>query len=190
MNRIAIVGQIGSGKSYVAKLLGFPIFDADLEVNKIYKKNYNCFSKIKKKIPKFIKSFPIEKKEILTSILNDQRNLKIITKIVHPIVHKKMLNFVKKNKNKKAIVLDIPLYFENKINKKKDIIIFVDAKKNKIKKRLKKRKNFNRKLFNKFNNIQLPIDYKKKKSHYVIKNDFTKRTVLKYVRNILDKIKK
>ena len=190
MNRIAIVGQIGSGKSYVAKLLGFPIFDADLEVNKIYKKNYKCFSKIKKKIPKFIKSFPIEKKEILTSILTDKRNLKKITKIVHPIVHKKMLNFFKKNKNKKAIVLDIPLYFENKINKKKDIIIFEDAKRNKIKKRLKKRKNFNQKLFNKFNNIQLPIDYKKKKSHYIIKNDFTKRTVLKYVRNILDKIKK
>ena len=43
MIRIATVGEIGSGKSYVAKLLGFPIFNADIEVSKIYKKNYKCF---------------------------------------------------------------------------------------------------------------------------------------------------
>ena len=143
MNRIAIVGEIGSGKSYVAKLMGFPIFNADSEVNKIYKNNYKCFLKIKKKIPKFIKSFPIKKEEILKAILTDIKNLKKISQVVHPIVRSNMRIFIKKNKKKKAIILDIPLYFENKIEKKKDIILFVDAKKNLINNRLKKRNNFN-----------------------------------------------
>ncbi len=49
MIRIAIVGNIGSGKSYVAKLLGFPVFNADSEVVKIYKDNYKCFKQLKKK---------------------------------------------------------------------------------------------------------------------------------------------
>ena len=138
MIRIATVGGIGSGKSYVAKLLGFPIFNADIEVNRIYRNNYKCFIQLKKKLPKFIKSYPIKKSEIIKAILANNNNLKKITKTVHPIIKSNMLNFIKKNKKKKAIVLDIPLYFENKINKKGDIIIFVDSKKTQINSRLKK----------------------------------------------------
>ena len=39
MIKIALVGEIGSGKSYLAKLFNYPIFDADLEVARIYKKD-------------------------------------------------------------------------------------------------------------------------------------------------------
>ena len=39
MKRIGILGDIGSGKTYVAKCFGFPVFNADLEVAKIYKNN-------------------------------------------------------------------------------------------------------------------------------------------------------
>ena len=96
--------------------------------------------------------------------------------------------FLKKNKNRKFIILDIPLLLENKINKKNDILIFVHSKKHEVLRRLKKRKNFNEKLFRKFSNIQLSLDYKKKKSQFMIKNDFTKKTVSKYVKNILKRI--
>ena len=64
MIRIGIIGDIGSGKSYVAKQFGFPVFDADIEVNKIYKKNRKCFKKLKKAFPNHIFSFPIKKKEL------------------------------------------------------------------------------------------------------------------------------
>ena len=49
MIKIGIIGDIGSGKSFVSKQFGFPIFNADKEVNKIYKKNKNCFKNLKKK---------------------------------------------------------------------------------------------------------------------------------------------
>ena len=116
MIKIAVVGKIGAGKSYVAQSFGIPVFNADKEVSKIYEKNINFFKKLKKQIPKYIKTYPIKKKEILKSILTNKQNLKKITKIIHPIVRKKMISFLKTHKNKKAIVLDIPLYFENKIN--------------------------------------------------------------------------
>ena len=190
MIRIAIVGNIGSGKSYVAKLLGFPIFNADSEVVKIYKDNYKCFKQLKKKIPKFIKSYPIKKSEISKAIFANKNNLKKITKTVHPIVRSNMLNFIKKNKKKKAIVLDIPLYFENKINKKGDVIIFVEAKKSEINNRLKKRPNFNFKIFNKLKKIQLPVHYKKKKANFIIKNNFKNVSLKKNVKIIRKKILK
>ena len=188
MIRIGILGDIGSGKSYVANNLGFPVFDADYEVAKLYKKNKKIFLKLKKILPKNIKSFPIEKKEITKAILEKKGNLKKIVEIVHTEVRKKMNLFFKKNKSKKFVVLDVPLLLENNLNKKSDILIFVDSKKSDILKKLKKRKNFNKELFNKFKKIQFSSQYKMKKSHFVIKNDFTKKTLKKSVKLILNKI--
>jgi dephospho-CoA kinase len=74
---------------------------------------------------------------------------------------------------------------ENKINDKKDILVFVDSKKSEILKRLKKRKNFNLKIFQKFKDIQLSSNYKKKKSHFIIKNDFKKKSVKTGINNVL-----
>ena len=190
MIRIAIVGNIGSGKSFVAKSFGLPVFNADKEVSLIYKKNKFFFKKLNKKIPKFIKSFPIDKKEILSCILANNKNLKIITKIIHPIVRKKMNLFIKKNKKKRAIVLDIPLYLENRLNKKGDIIIYVDAKQNLINKRLRERSNYNKKLLKKFKKIQLKSNLKKKKSNYKIANNFNSQVLKKAVNNLKFKILK
>ena len=190
MIKIGILGDIGSGKSYVAKSFGYPVFNADYEVAKLYKKNKKIFVKLKKILPKNIKSFPIEKKEITEAILQKKGNLKKIIKIVHTEVRKKMNLFFKKNKSKKFVVLDVPLLLENKLNKKSDILIFVDSKKSDILKKLIKRKNFNKELFNKFKKIQLSSQYKMKKSHFVIKNDFTKKTLKKSVKLILNKILK
>ena len=131
MIRIGIVGDIGSGKSYVARKFGFPVFDADSEVKKIYKKSKKCYKKLKKTFPKHIFSFPINRKELSRAILKDKNNVKKINKIIHPEVRLRMNKFLNKNKKKKAVVLDIPLLLEGKINKKKDILVFVEAKKKK-----------------------------------------------------------
>ena len=189
MIRIGILGNIGSGKSYVAKNLGYPVFDADYEVAKLYKKNKKIYLKLKKILPTNIKSFPIEKKEVAEAILQKKGNLKKIIKIVHTEVRKKMNFFLKKNKNKKFVVLDIPLLLENNLNKKGDVLIFVDSKKSDILKKLKKRKNFNKKLFDIFRKIQFSSKYKMKKSHFIIKNDFTKKTININIKAILRKIK-
>ena len=100
-------------------------------------------------------------------------------------VRKKMNFFLKKNKNKKFVVLDIPLLLENKLNKKGDILIYVDSKKSDIFKKLIKRKSFNKKLFNKFKKIQFSSQYKMKKSNFIIKNDFTKKTINNNINKIL-----
>ena len=188
MIRIGILGDMGSGKSYVANSFGYPVFNADNEVSKLYKKNKIIFKKLNKKLPNHILSFPIDKLEVTKAILTNKSNLKKIIKIVHDEIRKKMKLFIKKNKNKKIVVLDIPLLLENKIKNKSDILVFVESKKEDIEKRIKKRLNFNRKLFNKFKRIQYSKSYKKSKSDFIIKNDFTKKSVKKSIRSILDKI--
>jgi len=189
MIRIGILGDIGSGKSYIAQNFGYPVFNADYEVAQLYQKDKNIFNKLKAKLPKYINSFPIEKKEISDAILSNNNNLKKIVKIVHFEIRKKLNNFIKSNKHKKIVILDIPLLLENKINKKNDILVFVQSKKPSIIKNLKKRKNFNKKLLKKFKEIQLPLNYKKKKSHFIIKNNFTKKSIIDDIKGILKEIK-
>ena len=188
MIRIALVGDIGSGKSYVAKNFGYPVFNADIEVGNLYKKNKKIFHKLKKILPKYFHLFPINKKEVLKAILANRTNLRKIVKIIHLEVRKKLFIFLKKNKNKKIVVLDVPLLLENNINKRNDILIFVESNKSKILKRLKKRINYNKKLIEKFKKIQLSLDYKKKKSDFIIKNNFTNSSTKKDINNILKQI--
>ena len=188
MIRIAVLGGIGSGKTYIAKLFNFPVFNADLEVAKIYKNNKQCFKKLKKKLPEYFLSFPVKKDQIIKAIKNNEENLKEITKIIHPEIRKKMYIFLKNNKKNKAVVLDIPLFLENRLNKKSDILIFIQSNKSETIKRLKKRDNFNIDLFKKFKKIQLPLSFKKNKSNYIIKNNFRKKPARQRVERILKKI--
>jgi dephospho-CoA kinase len=188
MIKIGILGEIGSGKSHIAKCFGYPVFNADNEVSKLYKKDKKIFGKLTKILPKYFYSFPIKKICVSNAILANNSNLKKIITIVHLEIRRKMNIFLKKNKNKKIVILDIPLLLENKLNNKKDILIFVKSRKTDILKRLKKRKNFNKELLNKFRDIQLPLDYKKKKSHFIIVNNFTKKSVNKDIRSIIKKI--
>ena len=189
MIKIGILGDIGSGKSYVAQNFGYPVFNADYEVAKLYRQNKNIFNKLKIRLPKYIHSFPINKTEIINAILANKQNLKKIINVIHFEIRKKMNEFLIKNKNRKIVILDIPLLLENKINKKEDILVFVQSKRSFILKNLKKRKNFNKKLMKKFKAIQLPISYKKEKSHFIIKNNFTKKSVNDGIKNILRKIR-
>ena len=116
MIRIGILGDIGSGKSYIAKKFGYPVFNADIEVAKLYKKEKKIFIKLKKILPKYFNFFPVDKKEVSRAILADKSNLRKIVKIIHQEIRKNLNVFLKKNRNKRIIILDIPLLLENKIN--------------------------------------------------------------------------
>jgi dephospho-CoA kinase len=165
MIRIGVVGAIGSGKSYVSKSFGFPLFNADAEVAKLYKKDKKIFIKLKKVLPKYFDSFPVKKKEVADAILANNINLKKIIKIIHTSIKKKLQNFLNINKKNKVVILDIPLLLENKSNKQKDVVIFVQSKQSIINKNLKKRKGYNKKLLNRFKNIQLSLNHKKRNTN-------------------------
>ena len=182
------MGDIGSGKSFVAKNFGYPVFNADQEVSKLYEKNFNVYQKLKKILPKYIFEFPINKMQLSNAILANNSNLKNIIEIVHKEIRNKLRSFLNKNKNKEFVILDIPLLLENKINKKEDILVYVESGKTEILRNLKKRKNFNARIINKFKKIQLPLAYKKKHSTFVIKNKFTKKSVKNGIEKILKTI--
>ena len=183
-----MIGGIGSGKSFIAKLFRCPVFNADKEVEVIYKKSRNCFKKLKKKLPKFVKTFPVRKKELIAAINANKDNLKKISSVVHPIVRQQMRKFLKKNRNEMMVILDIPLLVENKLNKPGDILIFVKAKKHKILERIKKRENFNKEIVKKLKKNQTGLFTKMKLSNFVVDNNFPPSIMNKKIKFLKKKI--
>ena len=188
MIRVGMMGGIGSGKSFIAKLFKYPVFNADEEVNRIYRKDKKCFFKLKKKIPNFIKSFPVKKKHLINAIKNDKKNLVKISSIVHPIIRKRMKVFLKKNKKSKLVVLDVPLLIENKLNKKDDILLFVKSEKKKILKRLKKRANYDSNVLKSLKENQTFLLRKRKLADYIVDNNFTESIMKKKINFLKKKI--
>ncbi len=188
MIRIAVIGDIGSGKSFFAKQLHIPLFCADEVVQSLYSNSKSLFTKFKKVFPKNLEKFPIKKSELINIISKNTKNLKKIIKIVHPIVRKEMKLFLRKNKNKKAIVLDIPLFLESKLDLETDILVFIDADQKKIFSKLKKRKNFNLKIFKFLKSLQIPVHIKKEKADFVVKNNFNSAKMKKEAKILIDKI--
>ena len=188
MIRIGIIGGIGSGKSFISKLFKSPVFNADREVDILYKNSLECYAKLSKKLPKFVKSFPISKIQLIKAINSDKKNLIKISSVVHPLIRKKMKLFLNKNKKSKMVILDIPLLIENKLYNKKDIIIFVKSNQNKVINRLKKRKNYNKKIISNLKKNQANLLRKRKLANYVVDNNFSPNIMRKKINLIKNKI--
>ena len=188
MIRAAVIGSIGSGKTFVAKLFKCPVFNADDEVKKIYKTNKVCFNKLKKILPSHIKSFPIKKRELVEAISEDKKNLKKISYIVHPLVRQKMNFFLEKNKKKKLVLLDVPLLIENNLNEEGDILIFIKSKKSKILKRLSKRENYDKNILKILKENQTVLLKKKKLANYIIYNNYSLKIMEKKIKYLKHKI--
>ena len=188
MIRIGIIGGIGSGKSFISKLFKSPVFNADREVEILYKNSLECYKKLRKKLPKFVKSFPVSKSQLIKAINEDKKNLKKISSVVHPLVRKKMKLFLNKNKKSKIIILDIPLLIENKLYNKKDILIFVKSKQNNVINRLKKRKNYNTKILLNLRKNQTKLLKKRKLANYIVDNNFSVNIMRKKINSLKNKI--
>ena len=190
MIKICVVGSIGSGKTYISKLLAgkkFPIFNADEEVSNVYKQK-SIFAKLKKTLSKYIASYPIDKQELIQAISSNQNNLKKIIKIVHPEVRKKMKLFLQKNKSKKVVLMDIPLLLENKLHEPEDVIICIDANQKLLDAKLKQRPSYNKKMISILRKIQLPIEEKKLLADFVLVNNYNKKTMQLRVKELLGRI--
>ena len=154
MIKIAITGNIGSGKSTITRIvreLGFKVFDSDQEVDKAMTKK-DLINKIseefKSKIPGLIKRNKIDKVKLGEFVFSNTKELKKLEQIVHPKVWESKEKFFDKNCNELVVFLDIPLLFEKKLQSNYDFIIrtFVSSKVQK--ERVLKRKNMTQVKFN------------------------------------------
>ena len=186
MIKIGITGSLASGKTTASKILSHrrgPLFSADKAVNELYKSS-NFRSLISKKF-KIVNNGQI-KKSIKKLVIENNKDLVKLEKIIHPIVRKKMKKFSSKNKNEKILFYEIPLLIENKLMKYFDVIIFIKSRK-KIRLKRFQLKNGNKALFNFLDSRQLSDKKKTKFSNFVVVNEMNLKILKKNLLNIISK---
>ena len=186
MKKIGITGSLASGKTTASKILSKgrgPLFSADIFVKKLYSQ-LNFKKTISKKFK--IKNYNNIKISLRKKILTDKQYIKKLEKIIHPLVRKEMKRFIKRNKNKKFIFLEIPLLIESKLINYFDIILFIKAKKNIRLKRFYS-KGGDKKLFKLLNDKQLSDKKKIKHCDYLVVNETNKRILKKKLLDIFKK---
>ena len=192
---IAITGGIGAGKSTFSnevKKRKLKILDSDMQVDTLYKKPKKSFLNYLKKIGlgDAVKNNKINKKQIGNIIFSNKKIKTSLEKYIFKQVRKKRADFIKKEKKKKTkiVFLDIPLLFENNLNKNFDMVISIISKKKERLKRLKKTKKITKSYFDKITAMQTTDVERKKNSDIIIFNNDTMRSYIIKINNVLNKI--
>ena len=186
---VGLTGTIGSGKTFALsffKSKKITIFSADDEVKKIFKSKA-IKDKIYKKFPEAFSKKKINKNKLASIVFSDRRKLRSLEEVIHPIVRKKKSFFLNKNKNKKIIIMEIPIIFEQKNKKKYDYIIIMNVNRKIQRKRVMKRKNMTPELLKKILTNQIS-DKNIKYADFVINNNGPKNKTKQFLRKTLDKI--
>ena len=192
---IAITGGIGSGKStFCSKLKekGFKIHSSDEQVAKIYKNPEKKFVTYLRTIglSKSISKKNIDKKIISKIIFENKQIRKKLELYIFKIVRKKRSDFIKEEKQKKTklIFIDIPLLFENNLEKQFNKVISIIASKRVRLKRLKKTRKMTENQFKNITRSQTSDVIRKKKSDYVIYNNSTLKDYKIKINKLISKL--
>jgi len=192
---VGITGGIGSGKTTFSnhlKELGYMVHESDAVVSEIYnnpKKQFLSF--IKEKISQNATNHnKINKTAIANAIFNNNKIKKLLEKRIHKEVQVSREAFIKKytKKKKKIIFADIPLLFENKLEKNFDsVICIISSKKNRTKRVLKNKK-FTKENLKKIFKAQTTDKERKKRSQIIINNNKTKKDFIFNVEKMLTRL--
>ena len=190
---LGLTGSIGMGKTTTAKMFakyGIPVWEADTSVHKLYSKEGEAVELFKEKFPSSIVNNEVSRAELKKLINDDERNLKTIETLIHPLVSNDRKRFVKaaEKKNIPLIVLDIPLLFEKGHEKSVDYIVVVSVTKETQRKRVLKRNTMTPEMVEKILEIQMSDAVKRQKADFVIITDTLEQAEIK-VLEIITKLK-
>ena len=190
---LGLTGSIGMGKTTTAKMFakyGIPVWEADTSVHKLYSKEGEAVELFKEKFPSSIVNNEVNRAELKKLINDDERNLKTIETLIHPLVSNDRKRFVKvaEKKNIPLIVLDIPLLFEKGHEKSVDYIVVVSVTKETQRKRVLKRNTMTPEMVEKILKIQMSDAEKRQKADFVIITDTLEQAEIK-VLEIITKLK-
>lgn len=183
MIRIALVGNIASGKSTVEQVLtsnGFLVLDTDSVAHILLDNNQEVINAFKDF--DILENGKISRETLGRVVFSSKENKKKLENILHPQIRQEILKFFDENSDKKAVFVAIPLLFEAKMEDLFDKIVFVYTDDKIRLNRLIARNNYTLEYAKVRINSQLSQDEKVKKSDIVIFNNSTKEDLEKEVK--------
>ncbi len=168
---VGLTGSIGMGKSAVAAMFiraGVPLFDADRAVHQLQAPGGALLTQIEARFPGTTGPAGVDRQKLGAAVFGNADALKALERIVHPAVARLRRDFLRRNRSRPIVVLDIPLLFEKRGWKSVDQILVVSAPAWKQRKRVLARPGMSYAKFAKIRKLQLPDAQKRKRADYII----------------------
>jgi dephospho-CoA kinase len=132
MRIIGLTGGIGMGKSTAAAVFRrarIPVFDADLAVHRMQARGGRAVKVIEAAFPGTTSNGSVDRDALRRAVLGNREALTRLEHILHPMVEAEERAFVgrARRSGRRAVVLDIPLLFETKGDKRVDTVVVVSA---------------------------------------------------------------
>lgn len=191
---LGLTGSIGMGKSATARLFqeyGIPVHDADATVHQLMGPKGRATPLIAKTFPgSLAKNGAVDRVKLGPQVFGNDPALKKLEAILHPMVHEEERKFLRRCQLQryKMVVLDIPLLFETKGEKRCDAVAVVSTSKTLQKKRVLARPNMTPEKFSAILKKQISDFEKRKRADYIIFTGDGFRTARLQVRKIIKNI--
>jgi dephospho-CoA kinase len=188
MKRIGLTGSIGMGKSAVAAMLrreGVPVFDADAEVHRLQGPGGALLPAIEARFPGTTGPKGVDRPKLGAAVFGRPDELKALEAIVHPAVRRRQDDFLRRNRSRPMIVLDIPLLFEGRRQQDFDAVIVVSAPAWKQRKRVLARPGVTAAKFARIRALQVPDAEKRRLADYIVDTGGTFHRSRQQVRRLL-----
>lgn len=175
---IGLTGSIASGKSTVSLMFdefSIPVIDADKIAREVVRPNEPAYRDIVKYFGRDIlrEDQTLNRKALGEIVFNDQAKLDTLNRFVHPKIRERMIELrdAYVGMHEKAVVLDIPLLFENNLSTLVDKTIVVTVDEETQIKRLMEREEFTRSEALNRIQVQMPLKEKEALADHVINNN-------------------
>ena len=170
----AITGSIGCGKTTLAnifKKLGYPVFDADAWVRRLYFKP-DFIKVVLQNFPEAQTNGSFDKRKLRLIVFDDKKKLQKLESLIHPFLKRQLKAVIRKNaQNDDLLFLDAALLFELGWDKYCDFIITVNVDEDTQKKRVMSRDNVSLEHVEKIINKQMSQKEKVEKADWVVETD-------------------
>lgn len=175
--QVGLTGSIGMGKSTLSNQfmkLGFPLFDADREVHRLYSPDGAAVPAIEKHFPEVIVGGAVDRAKLSSVIMRDPTSLSVVEKIVHPLVSAERVMFYENacDAGKLLVVYDIPLLFENISKHTVDYIVVATANPEIQRQRVLQRPGMTDEKFHSILQKQVPDEEKRKNADFLVHTDY------------------
>lgn len=171
MKIYGLTGSIGMGKSAVAAMMrreGVPVFCADAEVHRLQGPGGKLLPAIEARFPGSIGPGGVDRAQLGAAVFGHPQELKALEAIVHPAVHDAREAFLRRNRARDFVVLDIPLLYEGRGERRLDGVIVVTAPAWKQRKRVLARPGMTVAKFRKILDLQTPDAEKRRRADYIV----------------------
>ncbi len=171
MTVIGLTGSIGMGKSAVTQMfrkLGVPVFDADAAVHSLQGTGGLLVNAIEARFPGTTGPKGVDRQVLGAAVFGKPDELRALEAIIHPAVGRMRSRWLKRYRSRPLVVLDIPLLFETRGEKRVDVVVTVSAPGWMQRKRVLARPGMSAAKFKRIRKLQTPDREKRRRAHHVI----------------------